>query len=127
MFIHLLVPLVLTSFSIAASAAAIPVDVDQMVPVTTQNAVLHKDVALYQEGGVDRVVSDSRTKAALDACQSNVTCIGYGRPAVINKTQAADGRLAAQGRSSILQPVAVLLLIIGVIVFFLARKSASTK
>lgn len=126
MITHSHISLALISFSMATSAAAIPTDADQTAPVAIQNTVLHKDVALYQGGGADKDVANRLGSVAPSTC-SGADCINHAKSTIKDaKLQVANGRFLGQGSSSALQPVAVLLLIIGVIIFLLARKS-STK
>ena len=123
-----LIFIALISFSIVSSAAAIPTDAGQAISVTIPNAVLHKEVAVIQGGDSDKDVAAVLTVAAIDVCSSEAACNGYKASTVGNtNTQSMDGWFVAQESTSVLQPVMVLVLIIGFIVFFLMRKSTSTK
>lgn len=127
MFNHPLTFLALMSFSIVSYAAAIPMDADQTVIGATQNAVLHKDVAVIQGGGADRDVADTHANQVIDSCPAGVLCAVTNVPVADANSPAVNDWFVVQDSASALQPVAVLLLIIGFIVFFLSRKSASTK
>lgn len=125
MFNHLLTFLALISFSIVSYAAAIPMDADQAVRDATQNAVLHQDVAAIQGGRFDKDVAETYVSPA--TCPADAICVitkvAHGEV----KSQSVSDWFVVQESTSALQPVAVLLLIIGLIVFFLSRKSSSTK
>lgn len=112
MFNHSLIFLALISSSIVSNAAAIPMDADQAVMDATQNAVLYREVAIIQGGDSDKDV----TEAPADETS----------PAKSNPPAVSDW-FTTQDDADRLPPVAVLLLIIGLIVFFLSRKSSSTK
>lgn len=115
MFNHLLFAIALMTFSLVSSAAATPMDASQAVADSTL-AVLHKDVTTYQGGTDDKDVSVSQPLAPV-AMSS----------AVKAKPLETNNWFAASSESSSLQPVIVLLGIIGVIVFFIARNSESAK
>lgn len=128
---QILISLALLSFSIVSIAAAIPMDVDQTVVAATPNTVLHQDVMLVQGGGRDKEVADVRNTSVVNACFDAIRCTSAVVPAVM-----IDARLNLQrsgigsvenGDASILQPLLVSLMIIVFIVFFLSRKSISTK
>lgn len=115
MFNHSLTFFALISFSVVSFAAAIPMDADQAVLDAPQNAVSHKDVAAVQGGDSDRDVAEVTADHAIDSAPAKP-----GVPAVSNW-------FAAQDDEGSLQPLVVMLLIVGLIVFFLSRKSSSTK
>lgn len=98
-----------------SNAAAIPMDAEQAAIDATQNAVLHKEVLVIQGGGADKHVAEVTVDHAVDSesAKPNV-------PAVSNW-------FAAQDDDGSLQPLVVMLLIVGLIVYFLSRKSSSTK
>lgn len=127
MLIHSLITLALISFSMVINAAQIPMDANQAVQVATPNAVLHKDVALYQGGADDKDVAAVTSTGALDTCLPDVTCVSYEQSDIDEKFHAADGWFAAEDSSSALQPLLVALMIIVLIVVVLSRKSISTK
>jgi len=127
MFNHSLIFLALMSFSLVSFAAAIPMDADQAVLDATQNAVSHKDVAAVQGGDSDRDVADILANDANDACLADALCTSADISVVDTNRPAVNDWFRVQDSASALQPVAVLLLIIGLIVFFLSRKSTSTK
>lgn len=127
MFNHSLIFLALISFSIVSHAAAIPMDADQAPVDATQNAVLHKDVAAIQGGDSDRDVAAKTSIVASDSCASGAICTSADVSIIDAKQPTLNDWFVVRDSSSALQPVAVLLLIIGLIVFFLSRKSASTK
>lgn len=124
---HSLTFLALLSFSIVSNAAAIPMDTDQAVIDATQNAVLHKEVALVQGGDSDKDVAEALTVEAMDSCRANAICNNTDTSVVKTNPPTVSDWFVVQDSASALQPVAVLLLIIGLIVFFLSRKSTSTK
>lgn len=125
MFNHSLTFLALISFSIVSHAAAIPMDADQATNDATQNAVLHQDVAAMQGGRSDKDVAEARVVTA--SCPAEAICVVANAAHGEVKPQSVSDWFVVQDSSSALQPVAVLLLIIGLIVFFLSRKSSSTK
>ncbi len=127
MFNHSLTFLALLSFSIVSNAAAIPMDTDQAVIDATQNAVLHKEVALVQGGDSDKDVAEALAVVAMGSCRANAICNNVDNSAVEANSPTVSDWFVVQDSASALQPVAVLLLIIGLIVFFLSRKSTSTK
>lgn len=127
MFNHSLIFLALISFSIVSHAAAIPMDADQAPVDATQNAVLHKDVAAIQGGDSDKDVADALASTATDSCPADTICAVTDTAIVNAKPQKVSDWFVVQDSASALQPLVVLLLIIGLIVFFLSRKSASTK
>lgn len=127
MFNNSLIFLALISFSIVSHAAAIPMDADQATSDATQNAVLHKDVAAIQGGRSDKDVAEVLAVTAVNSCSANVVCADANLSIVDNNPPTVSDWFAVRDSTSALQPVAVLLLIIGLIVFFLSRKSASTK
>lgn len=112
---HSLMFLALISFSMVSNAAAIPMDADQAAIDANQNAVLHKEVLVIQGGGADKDVAEVPADRAIDAVPAKPDV-----PAVSNW-------FAAQDDEGGLPPLALLLLIIGLAVFFLSRKSSSTK
>lgn len=118
---HSLIFFALLSFSVVAQAAAIPMDEGQAVSGAIQHADAHQDVTLVQGGNTDKDVADDHAIV----CPADTQCDGAA--AHIAKPPAANGWMLAGDSTSALQPVAVLLLVIGLIVFFLSRKSASTK
>jgi len=124
---HSLIFFALISFSIVSHAAAIPMDADQAVADATQNAVLHKEVMVVQGGDSDRDVAAALSVTATDSCVSDAICEQADVAIVDAKPPAVSDWFAVRESTSALQPVAVLLLVIGLIVFFLSRKSASTK
>jgi|GEM_PF-2916320 len=130
---QLLIFLALLPFSIVSNAAAIPMDADQAVAVTTPNTVLHQDVMFVQGRISDKDVADITTHATSNACPDAVACGNTDTHAVavndarMNPHQAAGIRLLEQNGTSAVQPLVVLLMIIGLIVYFLSRKSVSTK
>lgn len=115
MFNHSLIFLALISFSIVSHAAAIPMDADLAALDATQNAVLHKEVAVIQGGDSDKDVAEAPADRAIDTAPAKPDV-----PAVSNWFAARDD-------DGDLQPLALLMLIIGLGVFFLSRKSSSTK
>lgn len=119
---HSLIFLALLSFSIAAQAAAIPMDAGQAPSGAIQHADTHQDVTLAQGGNPDKDVAN----AQLMTCPANTQCNDKDE-ALTAKSPAIQGWFVVEDSSSALQPLGVLLLIIGLIVFFLSRKSASTK
>lgn len=132
MFCHSLIFIALTSFSLVTFAAAIPMDVDQAVVVATPNTVLHQEVLLVQGGISDKDVADVSAVVSA-ACTDAADCNNPLIPAVtvhdvrLNPHQAAGVRLLEQDGTSAVQPLVVLLMIIGLIMYFLSRKSVSTK
>lgn len=127
MFNHSLIFLALMSFSIVSFAAAIPMDADQAVLGATQNAVSHKDVAAIQGGDSDRDVAATLANEAMDSCPADTMCTATDISVSDANPPVVSDWFVVQDSASALQPVAVLLLIIGLIVFFLSRKSTSTK
>jgi hypothetical protein len=123
MFNHSLIFLALLSFSIAAQAAAIPMDAGQAVSGAIQHADTHQDVMQAQGGKPDKDVANDHAFA----CPPDTQCDSATTSVDATKPPVASGWLLVSESSSALQPIAVLLLIIGLIVFFLSRKSASTK
>lgn len=124
---HSLTFLALLPFSIVSNAAAIPMDADQVVMDATQNAVLHKEVAVVQGGDSDRDVAETVTGAAKNSCPADAICSDTDTSIMEANPPAVSDWFVVQDSSSRLQPLAVLLLIIGLIMFFLSRKSISTK
>lgn len=127
-----LISLALISFSVVSNAAAIPIDADQAMLDATQSAVLYRDVALVQGGGFDKDVAAALAITTMDKCQGDVACNNNEMPSVV----IGDMRIYAnqsvsdwfvQGNPSALQPLVVSLILLSVVVFFLSRKSASTK
>lgn len=112
MFNHLLIAIALMAFSIVSSVAATPTDVH---PASMETAVLHKDVVARQGGNDDKDVAASAALAAAVMPNNNA------HAPVVNDW------LAARSDSSWWQPVVVLFSIIGLIMFFVARKSDSAK
>lgn len=127
MFNHSFIFLALISFSIVSNATAIPMDADQAVIGTTPNAVLHKEVAATQGGNSDKDVTESLASKAVDSCSAGAICTNTDTSLAKHNPPAVSDWFAVQDDDSVLQPVAALLLIIGLIVFFLSRKSTSTK
>jgi hypothetical protein len=113
MFNHSLIFLALMSFSIASTAAAIPMDADLAAVDATPNAVLHKEVVVSQGGDSNKDVDDDRAEVAPDSPAPEVPALRHWFP--------------AQDDDCGFQPLAVLMLIIGLAVFFLSRNSSSTK
>ena len=112
MFNHLLIAIALMAFSIVSSVAATPTDVRS---ASMETAVLHKDVAAHQGGNDDKDVAASANLAVAVMPNNNA------HAPVVNDW------LAARSDSSWWQPVVVLFSIIGLIMFFVARKSDSAK
>ncbi len=112
---HLLIFFALISFSIVSYAAAIPMDADQVATDAIQNAVLHQEVAVIQGGRADKDVA----AAPAD--------IDQGAAPTKTNVPAVSDWFAAQGDEGGLHPQVVLMLIMGLVVFFLSRKSSSTK
>lgn len=127
MFNHSLTFVALMSFSIVSYAAAIPMDADQASVDATQNAVLHKDVAATQGGRSDKDVAEGLAVVTINSCSADMVCADANLSIVDNKPPTINDWFVVRDSTSALQPVAVLLLIIGLIIFFLSRKSASTK
>lgn len=123
MFNHSLIFLALLSFSIAAQAAAIPMDAGQAVSGAIQHADTHQDVMQAQGGNPDKDVANIN----VIACPPDTQCDSAHVSVDATKPPVASGWLLVGDSSSALQPLAVLLLIIGLIVFFLSRKPTSTK
>lgn len=123
MFNHSLIFLALLSFSIAAQAAAIPMDAGQAVSGAIQHADTHQDVMQAQGGNPDKDVANIHAIT----CPPDTQCEGENTSVNGTKPPVGSGWLLSSDSSSALQPLAVLLLIIGLIVFFLSRKSTSTK
>ncbi|MDO8341826.1 MAG: hypothetical protein Q7T48_01380 [Cellvibrio sp.] len=115
MFNHSLIFLALISFSIVSHAAAIPMDADQAVDDATLNAVLHKEVAAIQGGDYDKDVAEVLADMELGSVPAK------------SDVPAVSDWFAARDDEGGLQSLAVLMLIIGLAVFFLSRKSSSTK
>lgn len=127
-----LISFVLISFSIVSAAAAIPLDADQAVPDTFQNAVLHKEVVWVQGGGSDKDVVDTFAVTTMDKCQGDLAC---------NKNPLQSGVIGdtriymhqsindwfVPGSSGSLPTLMVWWILLAAVVFFLSRKSASTK
>jgi hypothetical protein len=129
---HSLYSLALISFSMVSNAAAIPMDADQAVSDAIQNAILHKDVVMVQGGGSDKDVADALTVTTMNKCQADVAC----NTAEVPNVAIGDRRIYAnqsvgdwfvQGSPATSQPLMVWLIILTVVIFFLSRKSASTK
>lgn len=112
---HSLIFLALISFSMVSNAAAIPMDADQAAIDANQNAVLHMEVEVIQGGGADKDVAEVTVDHAVDSESA--------KPNV----RAVSNWFAAQDDDGSLQPLVVMLLIVGLIVYFLSRKSSSTK
>lgn len=115
MFNHLLFAIALMAFSAVSAAAAAPMDVSLALEDTAP-AVLHKDVVAYQGGTDDKDVGVTATLAAAT----------FASPAEAPSSEV-NKWFVAQGHSSAWQPFVVLLAIIGLIVFFVARQSESAK
>lgn len=116
MFNHSLMFIALLSFSIATTAAAVPMDVGQAAVSATQNADLHQDVAQdYQGGNSDKDVVNMSPSASTDA---------FENPQSISPVSLW---FTSNDETNYLQPLAVLLVSIGVILRFVSRKSSSTK
>lgn len=113
MFNHLLIVIALSAFSIVSTVAVTPTDVH---PVPLETAVLHKDVVAHQGGNDDKDVAAFNAQAAAVVIPEHDT-----HAPVINDWFAVDGD------SNGWQPVVVLFSIIGLIMFFVARKSDSAK
>jgi hypothetical protein len=129
---HSLYYLALISFSMVSNAAAIPMDADQAVSDAIQNAVLHKDVVVVQGGGSDKDVADALPVTIVNQCQGDVACSTDEKQNVVigDKRIYADQSLGdwfVQGKPGSLQPLMAWLIILSSLVFFLSRKSASTK
>lgn len=114
MFNHLLFAIALMAFSAVSAAAAAPKDVSLALEDAAP-AVLHKDVVAYQGGADDKDVGVTATLAATIVSPAEVPS------SEVNKW------FVAQGHSSAWQPFVVLLAIVGLIVFFVARQSESAK
>lgn len=127
MFNHSLIYLALISFSIVSHAVAIPMDADQAVGDATHNAVLHKDVAAIQGGRSDKDVAEVLAVTTLNSCATGGVCVDAKLSMVGAKPPTVNDWVVVRDSTSVLQPVAVLLLIIGLIAFFLSRKCPSTK
>lgn len=127
MFSHSLTFIALLSFSIVSHSAAIPMDADQAVMDANHNALLHKDVAEVQGGDYDKDVAEAPVFEATDSCSAVAECLNGNASVIATNSQKPGDWFVVQESSSALQPLAVLLLIIGLIVFFLSRKSTSTK
>lgn len=112
---HSLIAIALMAFSIASTAAVTPMDVS-LVQVDTTPAVLHKDVNAHQGGADDKDVAIS--KAQIHAA---MTVAANPQAPVITEWRAEPAE------SDLWQSVMVWLSIIGLIVFFVARKSDSAK
>lgn len=112
MFNHSLIFLALMSFSVAPTAAAIPMDADLAAVDATPNAVLHKEVVISQRGDSNKDVDDP-ADVAPDSPAPEAPALRHWFP--------------AQDDDCGLQPLAVLMLIIGLAVFFLSRNASSTK
>jgi hypothetical protein len=129
---HSLISLALISFSIVSNAAAIPMDANQAAPVAIQNAVLHKDVALVQGGYVDKDVAGVPSVAVTNKCPGDLVCNkDDSQYVVIGDTHIymhqSFNDWFVQGSSGALQSLMVWLILLSSVVFFLSRKSASTK
>lgn len=124
---HSLIFFALISFSIVSHAAAIPMSADQALVDATQNAVLHKDVAAIQGGGSDKDVAEVLAVTTLNSCSVDAVCTDANLSIVDAKPTTVNDWFVIRDSTSALQPVAVLLLIIGFIAFFLSRRSTSTK
>jgi len=98
-----------------------PYDADLAVIDATQNAVLHKEVVSVQGGDSDKDVTESIACPADTLCDSADASVVDANPPTVNDW------FVMQDNASALQPLVVLLMIIGLIVFFLSRKSTSTK
>lgn len=109
---HSLIFLALFSFSIVSNAAK---DADVAVDDASLSAVLHKDLMVVQGREVDKDVA----KALAGSDPESV--------AATSAVSALSERFAAQSDEEGLHPLAVLMLIIGLVVFFLSCKSSSTK
>jgi len=121
-----LISLALISFSIASTAAAIPMDADQAMLDAAQSAILHKEVALVQGGDFDKDV------AAGAFCQDGTACTTVDMQNVVVGdarvyTNQSVGDWFVQGSPGALPPLVVWLMIIAGLIFFLSRKSSSTK
>ncbi|WP_049630859.1 hypothetical protein [Cellvibrio sp. pealriver] len=116
MFNHFLIFIALLSFSIATTAAAVPMDVGQAALNATQNADLHRDVMEdYQGGNSDKDV----TTLAPPAPQPGVS-----------DTHAASSvspLFSSSQETRRVHPLAILLVSAGVIVLLVSRNSSSTK
>lgn len=127
MFNHLLIFFALISFSIVSYTAVIPMDADQVATDAIQNAVLHKEVAVIQGGRADKDVAHALAITAIYSCPVAAICSRTKAAMVDTKSPTVSEWFVVQGGTSALQPIAVLLLISGLIVLFLSRKSVSTK
>ncbi|MGV8836768.1 hypothetical protein [Cellvibrio sp.] len=112
---HSLMFLALISFSIVSSAAAIPMDADLAAVDATPNAVLHKDYVILQGGDTDKDVAEA------------LADINVGSVPAKSDVPAVSDWFVARDDEGGLQSLAVLMLIIGLAVFFLSRKSSSAK
>ncbi|MDR7090617.1 hypothetical protein [Cellvibrio fibrivorans] len=112
---HSLMFLALISFSIVSSAAAIPMDADLAAVDATPNAVLHKDYVILQGGDVDKDVAEALADVDVDAAPAK------------SDLPAVSDWFAVRDDEGGLQSLALLMLLIGLGVFFLSRKSSSTK
>ncbi|HCS64968.1 MAG TPA: hypothetical protein DIW64_13340 [Cellvibrio sp.] len=124
---HSLIFLALISFSMVSNAAVIPMDADQAAIDANQNAVLHKDVAAIQGGGSDKDVAEVLSVTTLNSCTADAVCTDANLSILDAKPTTVNDWFVMRDSTSALQPVAVLLLIIGFIAFFLSRRSTSTK
>ena len=98
-------------------------DAGQAVSGAIQHADTHQDVMQAQGGNTDKDVANDHAFA----CPTGTQCDSTDALVDATKPPVVSGWLLVGDSSSALQPLAVLLLIIGLIVFFLSRKSTSTK
>ncbi|WP_331345978.1 hypothetical protein [Cellvibrio sp. UBA7661] len=115
MFNHFLIVIALLSFSIATTAAAVPMDVGQAALVSTQNADLHKDVAQAQGGNSDKDVAN------ISPAPSQVV------PDDTHTVSSVGSLFVAQQETNRVHPLTVLFVSIGLVVLFISRNSSSTK
>lgn len=125
MFSYSLMFLAFISFAAASYTVATPMDAGQSVVVAGQNPVLHTDVSVAQGGISDKDVGEVAVIVADNPCYLSSACTRADVP-IVGK-QTPNDWVVTSNSSSAIQPFVALLLIICVIVFFLSRKSVSTK
>jgi hypothetical protein len=113
MFYHSLIFLALISFSLVSTAVSIPMDADLAAVDATPNAVLHKEVVIVQGGGADKDVAEALVDVERDVSKPHAPVI--------------SASFTARNHGGTWQPLVLLVLIIGIAVFFLSCKRSSTK
>lgn len=115
MIYHLLFAIALMAFSVVSTVAATPRDAGEK-RVDATSSVSYKEVARYQGGNEDKDVAIADAGLALGRA-----------PATGKESLQVNQWSVARTDSSPWQSVLVLFIITGFIIFFIARKTGSTK